>query len=77
MKSEIPVIHLLADHIRNVEMWMVSHRVRVFQLTLVLRQVVGQNVQLILSVEAIKPVSEKNVKILAPDFVESRLNALW
>jgi hypothetical protein len=55
---------------------MVSLRVLVCQHILVLHQVVGQNVRSTQNVEVIKPVFEKNVRILAQAFVEFRLNAV-
>lgn len=62
--------------IRNVEIRMVLRRVHVSQLILVLRQAVDPNAQSTPSVEAIRPVLEKNVRILAPDFVDIRPNVL-
>lgn len=55
---------------------MVARRVLVFQHILALRQVVDPNVQFIPSVEAIKRVLEKNVRILVPDFVDIPRNVL-
>lgn len=58
-------------------MRMVARRVPVYQHILALRQVVDPNVQFIRSVEAIKRVLEKNVRILVPDFVDIPLNVLY
>lgn len=56
---------------------MVPRHVHVFPLTLVLLRAAGPNVQSIPSVEATRPVLERNVRILAPDFAEYRPNVLY